>query len=55
MSASILYLGMDVHKDSLTIAVFAPAGQQPLHFESSCSWRKGPTRWNCSSGRWRAA
>ncbi len=29
MSASILYLGMDVHKDSLTVAVFGPSGNEP--------------------------
>ena len=33
MSASILYLGMDVHKDSLTIAVFGPTGTEPQRLE----------------------
>ena len=29
MSASILYLGLDVHKDSITVAVFGPTGAEP--------------------------
>ena len=33
MSASILYLGMDVHKDSITVAVFAPTGNEPRLLE----------------------
>ena len=33
MSAPILYLGMDVHKDSVTVAVFAPGGNEPLLLE----------------------
>lgn len=33
MSASILYLGMDVHKDSLTVAVFGPSGSEPRLLE----------------------
>lgn len=33
MSASILYLGMDVHKDSITVAVFSPTGTEPQLLE----------------------
>ncbi len=30
---SILYVGLDVHKDSITAAVFGPAGNEPLRLE----------------------
>jgi transposase len=30
---SILYLGLDVHKDSITLAVFGPTGTEPLCLE----------------------
>jgi hypothetical protein len=30
---SILYLGLDVHKDSITLAVFSPTGTEPLCLE----------------------
>ena len=29
MSSPILYLGLDVHKDSVTVAVFGPSGSEP--------------------------
>ncbi len=29
MSPSNLYLGLDVHKDSITVAVFGPTGPEP--------------------------
>jgi transposase len=33
MSGSILYLGLDVHKDSVTIAVFDSRGSEPRHLD----------------------
>lgn len=33
MSAPILYVGMDVHKDSVTVAVFAGQGREPSRLE----------------------
>ena len=34
MSSPILYLGLDGHKDSVTVAVFAAAGSEPLLLEN---------------------
>jgi hypothetical protein len=33
MSTPILYLGLDVHKDSVAVAVFGSTGSEPLHLE----------------------
>jgi hypothetical protein len=30
---SFLYLGLDVHKDSITLAAFGPTGTEPLCLE----------------------